>query len=210
MVQHEFDREKHVYANEAFSELVKDALRFFHGTPVHTMPPPTRFEGSGVYALYYTGKNDAYAELYKANRTSYDLPIYIGKAVPKGWRQAKPSIAKSNTGNELFLRIIEHFRNLQKGDGLNPNDFNCRFTIFEDAGVDMISTVESSLIKLHRPVWNTAVDGFGNHDPGAGRYNQAKSDWDVIHPGRAFADKCKGKANLIEHVKTNIQKHFGA
>lgn len=29
MVQHEFDREKHVYANEAFSELVKDALRFF-------------------------------------------------------------------------------------------------------------------------------------------------------------------------------------
>jgi hypothetical protein len=35
-----FDRKKHLYKNEAFAELVKDAVRFFNGTPVHTLPPP--------------------------------------------------------------------------------------------------------------------------------------------------------------------------
>lgn len=33
-----FDRSKHVYTNEAFVELVKDAIRFFNGTPVHALP----------------------------------------------------------------------------------------------------------------------------------------------------------------------------
>jgi len=35
----------------------------------------------------------------------------------------------------------------------------------------------------------TALDGFGNHDPGKGRYEQAKSDWDIIHPGRVWAER---------------------
>ncbi|HFC1301041.1 TPA: hypothetical protein ACFB8A_001696 [Neisseria gonorrhoeae] len=46
-----FDRSKHIYHNEAFVELVKDAIRFFHGTPVHTLPPPKQFKGAGVYAI---------------------------------------------------------------------------------------------------------------------------------------------------------------
>jgi hypothetical protein len=44
----EFDRSKHIYKNDAFVELVKDAVRFFNGTPVHTLPPPERFFGVGV------------------------------------------------------------------------------------------------------------------------------------------------------------------
>ena len=51
-----FDRSEHVYKNDAFAELVKDAVRFFNGTPVHTLPPPESFLGTGVYAIYYTGK----------------------------------------------------------------------------------------------------------------------------------------------------------
>jgi len=47
-----FDRAKHVYRNEAFVELGKDAVRFFSGTPVHPLPPPERFLGTGVYALF--------------------------------------------------------------------------------------------------------------------------------------------------------------
>lgn len=35
----EFDRSKHIYTSTAFAELVKDAVRFFNGTPVHTLPP---------------------------------------------------------------------------------------------------------------------------------------------------------------------------
>ena len=43
-----FDRSEHVYRNDAFAELVKDAVRFFNGTPVHTLPPPESFLGTGV------------------------------------------------------------------------------------------------------------------------------------------------------------------
>lgn len=55
----------------------------------------------------------------------------------------------------------------------------------------IISVVESVLINRYQPIWNTKIDGFGNHDPGKGRYEQAKSEWDKIHPGRAWAEKLK-------------------
>ncbi len=32
---------------------------------------------------------------------------------------------------------------------------------------------------------NKIIDGFGNHDPGKGRYNQLRSRWDKLHPGRS-------------------------
>ena len=43
-----FDREKHIYQSETFEEIIKDTIRFFNGTPVHKLPPPTRFNGTGV------------------------------------------------------------------------------------------------------------------------------------------------------------------
>ena len=86
MKQRPFDRAEHVYRNDAFAELVKDAVRFFNGTPVLTLPPPVSFLGRGVYAIYYTGPNPLYARYAELNRTAYEFTIYVGKAVPKGWR----------------------------------------------------------------------------------------------------------------------------
>lgn len=208
MARRPFDRSEHIYRNDAFAELVKDAIRFFNGTPVHELPLPERFLGSGVYALYYTGPNPIYAQLAEANRLSYDIPIYVGKAVPRGWRQGRTSDNALTQSNELHSRINEHTRNIRIGAGLEVENFACRFVIFEAAGSDMISTIEAALIKIFRPVWNTAVDGFGNHTPGKGRFEQAKSDWDVVHPGRAFADKCKGVPKAASAVYRNIQSHF--
>ncbi len=203
-----FDRSEHVYKNDAFVELVKDAVRFFNGTPVHTLPPTESFLGTGVYAIYYTGKNPAYKKYAELNRLSYSYPIYVGKAVPKGWRQARISDNQSGQSKELFNRLREHSRNIGAGQGLNLQDFMCRFVIFEDASSDMIGTVEATLIKLNMPLWNTAVDGFGNHDPGSGRYEQAKSDWDVIHPGRAWAGKCNGVYAETSTILSKIKSHF--
>ena len=45
---HEFKREEHVYVNDEFSELLKDAVRFFHGTPVLPLPLEKPFDGAGV------------------------------------------------------------------------------------------------------------------------------------------------------------------
>lgn len=203
-----FDRSEHVYRNDAFVELVKDAVRFFSGTPVHTLPPPERFSGTGVYALYYTGRQGIYAQYGVLNRLSYDYPIYVGKAVPKGWRQARITGNPNEQSNELYSRLRQHSNSVNRGAGIDVRDFMCRFVIFEDAGSDMIGAIEAALIKLHRPLWNVAVDGFGNHDPGSGRYEQAKSDWDVLHEGRAWAEKCRGQAKNIQTVTANVAAHF--
>jgi hypothetical protein len=203
-----FDRKKHVYKNEAFAELVKDAIRFFNGTPVHLLPPPETFLGAGVYALYYTGKNPLYKKYSKLNRLSYVCPIYVGKAVPKGWRQSRISDGTGTQSRELYSRLREHSRSITVGEDLSTEDFSCRFVIFEQESSDMISTIEAALIKLNTPLWNTALDGFGNHDPGKGRYQQAKSDWDIIHTGRAWAEKCKGKTKEKKVILTNIKSHL--
>ena len=203
-----FDRKEHVYTNEALAELVKDAIRFFSGPPVHALPPPANFLGTGVYALYYTGANPLYKKYAKLNRLSYGYPIYVGKAVPKGWRQSRISDGAGAQSRELCTRLREHSRNIAAGADLLLEDFSCRFVIFEQEGSDMISTIEAALIKLNKPLWNTAVDGFGNHDPGSGRYEQAKSDWDVIHVGRTWAEKCKGRAKDEKTILTNITRHL--
>lgn len=210
MLTNPFDRSKHVYKNDAFSELVKDAIRFFNGTPVHTLPPPERFLGTGVYAIYYIGNNPTYQKYAEINRLSYDHPIYVGKAVPKGWRQSRNHDTADSQSNELFNRLREHSRSISAGLDLNLEHFMCRFVIFEEEGSDMISTIEASLIKINRPLWNTALDGFGNHDPGSGRYEQAKSDWDVIHSGRSWADRLNGTPKQQEAIIARIVKHLAS
>jgi hypothetical protein len=50
---------------------------------------------------------------------------------------------------------------------------------------------ETLLIAKFKPLWNMSIEGFGNHDPGAGRYGGLRPLWDVLHPGRAWAEKCK-------------------
>lgn len=209
MQRHPFDRSKHVYHNEEFVELVKDAVRFFNGTPVHPLPLQEKFSGTGVYALYYTGKHGAYRRYAELNRLEYKYPIYVGKAVPKGWRQSRIShdIA-SKPSFELYSRIREHSRNINQVDGIEVDEFSCRFVIFEAEGSDMISTIEAALIKLNIPLWNSALDGFGNHTPGKGRFNQAKSDWDVIHTGRPWADKCTGIPREREEILKRISSHL--
>ena len=191
-----------------FTEPVKDAIRFFNGTAVHILPPPESFLGTGVYAIYYTGKNPIYKKYAELNRLSYHYPIYVGKAVPTGRRQARVSDNRGGQSKELLVRLREHSRSIVIAQELELQDFSCRFVIFEDASSDMISTIEAALIKLSRPLWNTAVDGFGNHDPGSGRYEQAKSDWDVIHPGRAWAEKCNGTHAERNDILARIKNHF--
>jgi hypothetical protein len=109
---------------------------------------------------------------------------------------------------ELYNRIKEHSRSLETVTELDWSDFFCRFMILEDKESDLIGTVEAVLIRKYQPLWNTLIDGFGNHDPGKGRYQQAKSDWDVCHPGRAWAEKCQGthadRAVLLQNIANFI------
>lgn len=202
-----FDRSKHVYKSEDFEEIIKDTIRFFNGTPVHRLPPPENFIGTGVYALYYIGHSAYYRPLYESNRIEFKQPIYVGKAVPQGWRQAR-TVKKSEDSHELYRRLCDHTKSIEQAQNLALNDFYCRFMILEGSASDLIGTVEAALIRHYIPVWNSSIDGFGNHDPGSGRYFQAKSDWDILHPGRAWADKCAGISPTIKEVESKLNKFF--
>lgn len=192
-----FSREKHVYTNMDVDELLKDVVRFFNGTPVQPLPPQTSFIGAGVYALYYTGPHKLYSRIAQRNRLEYAVPIYVGKAVPKGWRQAR--IFTSSTETELYTRLSQHARSIAATD-LDADGFSCRFVIFEGPAVGIIAAIEAKMIELYSPVWNSCIDGFGNHDPGSGRYKQALSEWDILHPGREWAKRLTGPKKDLDEI----------
>ncbi len=201
----EFKRAEHVYKlPDEFDELIKDAIRFFNGTPVYSYPLP-KFDGPGVYAIYAITRTGVYKHFGAVNRTDYCLPIYVGKAVPPGWRKGR--LQASGTG-ALCNRLNEHRRGIASCKRLGVKDFHCRFAIMEDEASDLISALESALIRKYNPLWNTVVDGFGNHTPGEGRWDQAKSDWDVIHPGRTWAEKCRGKATSERAVLSRVKEYM--
>lgn len=198
----DFDRSKHVFRSPGFQKIIDEAVEFLCASPVHILPPVTSFEDAGVYALYYQDTFATYAELAKKNSKGFNQPIYVGKAVPRGWRTSRTTKSGENS---LYSRLREHTRSISQIKNLAVEDFICRFMILESEETDLISTVEAELIRRFKPLWNSVVDGFGNHDPGSGRYNQRVSEWDTLHPGRPWAKKLKGIVPILSDIEKKIQ-----
>lgn len=199
------DYKKHIFKSVKLQSIMDEAISFFEKTPVHDLPPSNSFPGPGVYAIYYLGKHQHYGILATNNAKGCLLPIYVGKAVPPGTRTARN--ISSNTP-DLFKRLREHAKNIKQTSDLRLSDFKCRFMILSEIESQLISVTESSLIRKYKPLWNACVDGFGNHDPGSGRYNQACSEWDVLHPGRTWAKRLKGKTPQLDKVLSKIKLHL--
>lgn len=148
--------------------------------------PPDRFRGAGIYAIYYTGDFEAYKLVARENQDEkFSWPIYVGKAVPAGARKGGFGL-DADPGEVLFRRLSEHASSIEQARNLDLRDFRCRYLVVDDIWIPL---AESLLIESFYPAWNKRIDGFGNHDPGAGRRNQRKSQWDILHPGRPWADR---------------------
>lgn len=186
-----FDYRLHIFRSPRFQSVVDEAIEFFDETPVHKMPPSASFVGTGVYALYYLGSFDLYARIASQNRETASQPIYVGKAIPPGWRTAR---SQEMDAPVLYRRLQEHSRSIQQATNLGIDSFRCQFVILGGIESDLVVPVEAELIRRYSPLWNSVIDGFGNHDPGSGRYNQAKSEWDVLHSGRPWADRLTGES----------------
>ncbi len=206
-IEPEFDRKRHLFRSPEIIQVVDEAVDFLLNAPVHPLPPSAKFDGAGVYALYYFGSFAPYAKLAALNHSEFVRPIYVGKAVPPGWRQARNIIVNASS---LQQRLREHARNIEAVKNLSRTEFTCRFMIMEGQESNLISTVESELIRRFIPLWNCVVDGFGNHDPGQGRYNQSPSEWDVLHPGRVWVKKLTGKRPAIKSILARIQNTMTA
>lgn len=204
---HAFKREEHVYVNDEFSELLKDAVRFFHGTPVLPLPLERSFDGAGVYAIYCIAKKGIYKTYgERLNRTAYEVPIYVGKAVPSGWRQSR--VIDEIAGAALFNRIRQHTESIRQVRGLDLRDFVCRFAILEGETANMISALEAAIIAEHSPLWNSVIDGFGNHDPGKRRVTGKRPQWDCLHPGRPWAMRMTGESFSQQELRRRVTDYL--
>lgn len=202
------DLKKQTFTSRKFESVIQEAMRFMMASPIHPLPPADRFPGAGVYALYYCGGFEHYRHIAVANQKGAQTPIYVGKAVPPGWRVGRAGRVGPNV-QPLYRRLAEHAANIGEVDNLEASDFSCRFMILGGTESDLISACEAKVIRQFTPLWNTVVDGFGNHTPGEGRFDQARSEWDVLHPGRAWAARCRGTPPVLENIVANIAKRCG-
>jgi hypothetical protein len=161
------------------------------------MPPEATFVGAGVYAIYYVGDIELYAPVADE---SPDKPIYVGKAIPPGGRIGGFDLG-AGAGAVLFGRLRQHARSLEQA-GLPLDDFRCRYLVVEDIWIPL---AEQLMISRFRPIWNHVIFGFGNHDPGGTRYNQARPLWDELHPGRPWAARMQPAEMSTGAITTLVQ-----
>jgi len=142
--------------------------------------------GAGVYAIYYRGGFSYYDPLSALNKEAGAYPIYIGKAIPKGGRKGT-ALDASLDSVALSKRLLEHAASIMSVPSLAIQDFSFRSLIVDDI---WITLGEAFVIQKFQPLWNQVVEGFGNHDPGTGRYRGRRPLWDELHPGRSWAKRC--------------------
>ena len=164
------------------------------------------FTGAGIYAIYYSGTFPEYAAIARRNRgNQFEAPIYVGKAVPEGARKGDGAGKGSGSTKAVFNRLLEHAESVKKTTSLVVEDFHCRYLVVDDIWIPL---AESLLINKFTPVWNTIVDGFGNHDPGKGRYQGKRPRWDVIHPGCEWANKCAERQETAAQILADVEEHL--
>lgn len=156
------------------------------------LPPEAGFEGSGVYAIYYAGALPFYAHI---SSPECHTPIYVGKAIPSGGRKGGSPL--SAPGNALYRRLNDHAKSVEQAENLELGEFRCRYLVVVPV---WITLAERFLISHFQPIWNTVIDGFGNHDPGSGRRNMKRPRWDIVHPGRDWATRLRAAETVDDIV----------
>jgi hypothetical protein len=180
---------------EALARSVEYELLAQTSQPLEQVP---RFLGPGIYVIYYVGPHPLYQAI-----SGTDKPIYVGKAVPAGARKALTDDTK--VGTPLWNRIDEHRESVTYAADLEPLDFRVRYLVADELFIPLAETL---MIRTLHPVWNQVVDGFGNHDPGRGRYDSKLPDWDTLHPGRPWAARIRTPGRLRSELEARVRAHF--
>ena len=178
--------------------LGKSVAQALLDTPLVPLSKIKQFEGPGLYAIYYRGAFKPYQPIVKDR----DRPIYVGKAVPAGRRKGKTSGGRDFS---LSARIADHADSIRAAKNLDLEDFSYRALVVDPL---FIPLGEALMITKFSPLWNQFLDGFGNHDPGAGRYNGLRPRWDVVHPGRYWAEKCKSREETSNQILKEVAAYL--
>ena len=131
----------------------------------------SKFYGSGVYALYYSG-----TEIQPYNPiSSTETPIYVGKAIPS----SPTAETVSDQGPAVWKRLKEHSKSIVAG-GLDPAHFRYRYAVIQSG---MERAVEDFMIRLFKPIWNKEIKvcyGIGKHGDAATTRANDRSPWDTM------------------------------
>lgn len=179
-----------------YDNLTKNCIEELMRRGPYPLEFPEPFTGSGVYALFYKGPLDIYRPIRSPDAK---WPIYVGKAVPPGARKGAKSAGPSKA---LYGRLREHRESIESArEEFKPEHFLCRYLAVTPLWITM---AERFLIEGFQPVWNVCIEGFGLHDPGKGRLAGQRSWWDVLHPGRTWAERLannRGKNDAEQRVR---------
>jgi hypothetical protein len=169
-----------------YENLAKSVVTTLLERNTEKLPPAKPFKGIGVYCIYYRGNFEPYRKISSPNSKR---PIYVGQATP-GQARKGASFETAMEDNSLNSRLRQHAKSIESAENLSLDDFYCRFLIVVPVWVGL---AEQFLISHYQPIWNTIIDGFGNHDPGKGRKDMRRPRWDILHPGREWAKKLKAE-----------------
>lgn len=169
---------------EALAESIGRRLESIDAFPLSRIPDA---RGSGVYAIWYDGTEKMYEMI-----VGTDVPIYVGRAEPKGGRTGR-IWRKDPSSKELRDRLHEHADSINSVESLDIRDFRARGLVVP---APFIRAAESLMIDLYGPPWNVALTGFGKHAPGSGRDKGMQSWWDTVHPGRDYDERPDPKKTL--------------
>jgi hypothetical protein len=186
-----------------FSVFAAIALIGQDRVPLASVESP-KFYGSGIYAIYYSGKLKIYKPI-----SGTEHPIYVGQAQPAHGHARTPD----EQGEALSNRLNEHRKNIVRAaDSLRIDDFTCRYLVVASGWQD---AAEKALIHLFRPLWNKetkVVYGFGKHGDSVKTRANKRSPWDTLHEGRGWAGgegqiDAKSADDIEEAVKVHFTKH---
>lgn len=158
--------------------------------------PIKRFNGSGLYALYYKGDNPLYSEIVGS-------PMFIGRVQPKSFPTKEGS-----QSTELYAKIKEQCRTIEEVKNLSIEDFQCKYIVLDQTEMALSEAIENQLIDTFKPAWNLCIEGFTNHNPGKSRLKQSPSEWDTLHPGRKWAKKLQGKVKNRWAIKRKVKNYL--
>lgn len=188
-------RDPQRFISKRFYKVLCNAVDHLERSPFHKLDQSNfDMKGNGVYAIYYNG----FEPLYDFAACFDDRPIYVGKAVPRGWRAGRRDEADSSN---LQKRLSEHVKSINQAHNLELYDFVYKYVILDG---DLIASVEAEAIRRFEPIWNCAIEGFGNHNVGRNRLGQLKSEWDVLHSGRVWANRMTGSSQ--QEVVSRVRK----
>jgi hypothetical protein len=160
-----------------------------------------RFQGSGLYALYYCGASvDIYHGL-----AAYKVPVYVGQA-----RSHASATGKQSSYPDPLWRRVRNHRESIEGAGLPLVEFGVRLLRMPDVHCDL---GENGLRVRYQPVWNSVLNGFGSKEQGSSTRKSGRSKWDTVHRGRnrTFGEEAHDeevlRVKVRQHIKWQIARY---